>query len=92
MRISVTRSGGFAGQVRTYVLETAGRPDADQLHALAREALAAPARTDPVVPDGFTYRLTLGPRTLHCADPHLTEAQRTLIHVLSTEGTLQAPR
>lgn len=41
MRIEVIRSGGFAGIERRAVLDTAGRPDAFRLHALARDVLAA---------------------------------------------------
>jgi len=38
------------------------------------------------VPDGFRYRITVGDRTADCADPRLTEAQRTLISRVLKEG------
>jgi hypothetical protein len=38
------------------------------------------------VPDGFHYEITAGGRTVHCADPHLTEAQRQLVRMLLKEG------
>ncbi len=87
MRISVTRTGGFAGLVRHAELETAGRPDAERLRALARAALAGPAAAaGPAVPDGFRYEITVGAETVHCADPHLTAAQRALVQAVLAAG------
>lgn len=86
MRIEVVRSGGFAGIPRRAVLDTDGRPDAARLESLARAALAAPPPTGRPTPDGFAYTITAGPRTVHCADPHLTAAQRVLITEILEEG------
>lgn len=62
-------------------------PDAAEWEALARAALAAGRDGPPAgVPDGFRYRITVGDRTVHCADPRLTEAQRTLIARILQEG------
>jgi hypothetical protein len=87
MRIQITRTGGFAGRTRRAEVDTAGRPDAQQWHALAEEALAsgrgAPA---PGVPDGFHYAITVDGRTVHAADPHLSDAQRDLISRVLSEG------
>lgn len=47
MRISVIRSGGFAGIERRAALDTTGRPDAFHLHALARDTLAAGEAAPP---------------------------------------------
>jgi hypothetical protein len=85
VHIEVVRSGGFAGLTRRAAVDTAGSPDADRLHALAEAALA-PARPHRAVPDGFTYEITVGARTVHCADPHLTAAQRELIAAVLGEG------
>lgn len=87
MRIEVIRSGGFAGIERRAELDTTGRPDAAHLHGVAREALAqgAPA-PDHGVPDGFHYEITVDGHTVHCADPHLSEAQRDLIQTVLKEG------
>lgn len=85
MRIEVTRTGGLAGIPRTAALDTSTHPDGPHLTALAESALASPS-PHPPVPDGFTYTLTIGPRTLHCADPHLTPAQRELITRVLAEG------
>jgi Emfourin len=87
MRIQVIRSGGFAGIERRAVLDTAGRPDAFRLHALARDVLAAsPAAPPQGVPDGFRYEITVDGSTVHCADPRLTDAQRELIQFVLKEG------
>jgi len=87
MRIEVVRSGGFAGIERRAVLDTAGRPDATHIEALAHAALGA-GRAAPShgVPDGFHYEITADGRTVHAADPHLTEAQRTLVRMILKEG------
>lgn len=87
MRIQVTRTGGFAGIERRAEVNTSGRPDASEWHALAEKALAGGRGTRPVgVPDGFGYEITAGGRTVYCADPALTDAQRKLITKVLKEG------
>jgi hypothetical protein len=87
MRIQVSRTGGFAGIARRREVDTTGRPDAAEWRTLAEEALAAGRGSPPTgVPDGFRYRITVDERTVHCADPHLTEAQRALISRVLKEG------
>lgn len=87
MRIQVRRTGGFAGIERHAEVETAGRPDAAEWHALAERAVAAGRGTPPVgVPDGFSYQITVDGRTVYCADPRLTEEQRSLISRVLKEG------
>ncbi|MDX3328881.1 hypothetical protein PV405_30175 [Streptomyces sp. ME02-6979-3A] len=87
MRIQVSRTGGFAGIARHGEIETSGRPDAADWEALAESALAAGrGGTAAGVPDGFRYRITVGDRTVDCADPRLTEEQRTLISRILKEG------
>jgi hypothetical protein len=87
MRIQVRRTGGFAGIERRAEVDTAGRPDANEWHALAEQALSG-GRGSPLpgVPDGFHYDITVDARTVHCADPHLTEPQRGLIARVLKEG------
>lgn len=89
MRIQVTRTGGFAGLRRQGSVDTEDLPDAEEWHKLAEHALAdagggggAPSG----VPDGFHYDLKVGDRTVHCADPHLSEAQRELFGKVLREG------
>ncbi|PRH80302.1 hypothetical protein C6N75_05085 [Streptomyces solincola] len=87
MRISVTRAGGFAGIERRASVDTAARPDAAAWHALAEQALADGPRTPPsAVPDGFTYTIAVDGRTVRCADPALTDAQRELVSRVLGEG------
>ncbi len=88
MRIVITRTGGFAGIERRAELDTCGRPDATHLEALAHRALA-PGREAPTargVPDGFHYVIDVDGRSVHLADPHLTEEQRELIRTVLKEG------
>ncbi|MGW7574008.1 protealysin inhibitor emfourin [Streptomyces sp. NPDC054765] len=87
MRIHVHRTGGFAGIDRRAEVDTSGRPDAHDWQSLAERAVAT-ARTEPPVgvPDGFSYRITVDGRTVYCADPRLTDEQRTLITKVMKEG------
>ncbi|MFF8318737.1 MULTISPECIES: protealysin inhibitor emfourin [Streptomyces] len=87
MRIHVRRTGGFAGIERAAEVDTSGRPDAHEWHALAEQAVAAGRGTPPVgVPDGFSYRLTVDGTTVYFSDPRLTEEQRKLISKVLKEG------
>ncbi|MDX3378916.1 hypothetical protein PV390_31430 [Streptomyces sp. ME02-6991-2A] len=95
MRIQVTRTGGFAGISRHHEVDTEGREDAAEWESLAEEVLAAAPSSTPDgtpdappsgVPDGFRYRITVGDRTVYCADPDLTGAQRTLVSRILKEG------
>ena len=87
MRIQVRRTGGFAGIERFAEVDTSGRPDAQEWRSLAERALADGRGTPPVgVPDGFSYQITVDGRTVYCADPRLTEEQRSLITRVLKEG------
>ena len=88
MRIQVRRTGGFAGIERVAEVDTAGRTDAGEWHALAERAVADGRGTPPVgVPDGFSYQIRVDGRTGYCADPRLSEAQRQLISLVLKEGS-----
>ncbi|MCZ4509864.1 hypothetical protein O3Q52_16990 [Streptomyces sp. ActVer] len=88
MRIQVRRTGGFAGIERHAEVETSGRADAQEWHALAEQAIASGRGTPPIgVPDGFSYQITANGRTVYCADPRLTEEQRKLISRVLKEGS-----
>ncbi|MET7615710.1 protealysin inhibitor emfourin [Streptomyces sp. NPDC005408] len=87
MRIQVRRTGGFAGIERFAEVDTSGRADASEWQALAEQAMAGGRGTPPVgVPDGFAYQITVDGRTVHCADPRLSQAQRELISRVLKEG------
>ncbi|MEU3183219.1 protealysin inhibitor emfourin [Streptomyces sp. NPDC006923] len=87
MRIQVRRTGGFAGIERRAEVDTSALPDPQAWRELAERALtdsrAAPASG---VPDGFSYAITIDGRTVHCADPRLSEAQRELVSRVLKEG------
>ncbi|MER6748895.1 protealysin inhibitor emfourin [Streptomyces fungicidicus] len=87
MRIQVRRTGGFAGIERRAEVDTSGRADADEWHALAGRVMTAGRGAPPAgVPDGFSYRITVDGRSVYCADPRLTEEQRELIRRVLKEG------
>ncbi|RPK65112.1 hypothetical protein EES43_08490 [Streptomyces sp. ADI96-02] len=87
MRIQVSRSGGFAGITRRQEVDTEGRADAAEWASLAEEVLGSAAEAPPSgVPDGFRYAITVDDRTVYCADPDLTGAQRTLVSRVLKEG------
>lgn len=87
MRITVIRTGGFGGLSRRATLDTRALPDATELDSLARQALASGPRERPAgVPDGFHYEIEADGARAYCADPRLTEAQRTLITRVLKEG------
>ncbi|MFJ8659007.1 protealysin inhibitor emfourin [Streptomyces sp. NPDC093795] len=96
MRIRVRRTGGFAGIERSAEVDTSGRPDAGEWHTLAVAVLDGDEEAagggeeggeeSRGVPDGFSYEITVDGRTVHCGDPRLTDAQRTLIKRVLKEG------
>jgi glycosyltransferase involved in cell wall biosynthesis len=87
MRIQVRRTGGFAGIERQAEVDTSGRPDAHEWHALAEQAIAAGRGTPSIgVPDGFSYEITVDGKTVYAADPRLTQEQRKLISRVLKEG------
>ncbi|MFJ3229836.1 protealysin inhibitor emfourin [Streptomyces sp. NPDC086787] len=87
MRIQVSRTGGFAGIERQAEVDTSGRPDAPEWETLAERVLAAgPGSPPSVVPDGFSYRITVDGTTVYAADPRLTDEQRSLITRVLKEG------
>ncbi|MQS35436.1 protealysin inhibitor emfourin [Streptomyces katsurahamanus] len=92
MRIQVRRTGGFAGIERYAEVETTDREDAGVWKALAEQATAkqataaGPGTPRAGVPDGFSYEITVDGRTVHCADPGLTDEQRELIYRVLKEG------
>ncbi|MCF3180577.1 protealysin inhibitor emfourin [Streptomyces sp. NPDC096033] len=89
MKIEVVRTGGFAGIERRAEVDTSGRPDEREWQALAQLALHPHPRAAEGpgrVRDGFAYRITVDGRTVSCHDPHLTDAQRSLITRVLKEG------
>ncbi|MFD9305103.1 protealysin inhibitor emfourin [Streptomyces sp. NPDC060048] len=88
MRIQVVRTGGFAGIERRAEVDTSGLAEEAEWQAMAQRALRPGPPGDPAdrIRDGFSYRITVDGRTVLCRDPHLTEAQRSLISRVLKEG------
>jgi hypothetical protein len=87
MRIQVTRTGGFTGRTTSAELDTEQRTDAPHVHALTREAVACASRRPAYgVPDGYHYTIVVDGRTVHCADPQLTDSQRELVALVLHQG------
>ncbi|MCB8905403.1 MULTISPECIES: protealysin inhibitor emfourin [unclassified Streptomyces] len=82
MRIRVRRTGGFAGIERSAEVEVWG----PEWESLATAVLADGDDGSQGVPDGFRYEITVDARTVHCCDPRLTDAQRTLVTRVLKEG------
>ncbi|WP_329454157.1 protealysin inhibitor emfourin [Streptomyces sp. NBC_01497] len=87
MRIAVRRTGGLAGIERHAEVDTSTRPDAQEWDALARQVVDEGGAAPPAgVPDGFRYEVTVDGRTVHLADPGLTDQQRELVTGVLKEG------
>ncbi|MEU3743842.1 MULTISPECIES: protealysin inhibitor emfourin [Streptomyces] len=82
MRIRVRRTGGFAGIERSAEVEVSD----PEWESLAATVLADGDGGTRGVPDGFSYEITVDGRTVRCCDPHLTDAQRTLVSRVLKEG------
>jgi hypothetical protein len=84
MRIAVIRTGGFGGLTRRAAVATSD----PELIALAEKALAEGRKVRPIgVPDGFSYEIVVDDHAVYCADPHLTDSERTLITRVLKEGS-----
>jgi hypothetical protein len=87
MRIQVRRTGGFGFTPPGGEYNTTTPPDAHEWHALAERAVAAGHSAPSTgVPDGFHYEITVDGKTVHTADPRLTDDQRELISRVLKEG------
>ncbi|GGS82272.1 hypothetical protein GCM10010222_24550 [Streptomyces tanashiensis] len=82
MRIRVRRTGGFAGIERSAEVEVSG----PEWESLSSTVLAESGGDSRGVPDGFSYEITVDGTTVRCRDPHLTDAQRTLVTRVLKEG------
>jgi hypothetical protein len=79
MRITVTRTGGFAGLRLERSVDTAERPDARELEELVASAQLDALPETPPQPDRFTYRIDVDGREVTVAEPDLTGPMHTLV-------------
>ncbi|MGG8406253.1 protealysin inhibitor emfourin [Streptomyces sp. 12297] len=87
MLITVTRTGGFAGQERQGAVTTECRADRAELELLAERALSDDRSVDqPPVADGYHYVVHVDGKVMELHDPYLTENQRQLIRAVLEEG------
>lgn len=85
MKISVTRSGGFAGITRRAEVDTDGRPDADHWHRMVARADLSD-RGPGGGPDRFVYRIEVDGRTAQVGEADLDEPTRALVDSVLASG------
>jgi hypothetical protein len=84
MKVTLRRTGGFAGTTMRYELDS----DDPELRRLVAAALAEPHSRKPPLPDSFTYSVTVlyydGTTAQRAWGEHdLTDAARALINLLT---------
>ncbi|GAB3281052.1 hypothetical protein GCM10027589_08130 [Actinocorallia lasiicapitis] len=78
MKVTVVRSGGFAGIERRGEADTAGDPVLRSL--IARVDLQALPPPGGPSADQFVYDIDIGPHHATVGESHLTSALRELVH------------
>lgn len=78
MKVTVVRSGGFAGIERRGEASTAGDPVLRSL--VARVDLESVARSPGPVPDQFVYDIDIDGNAATVGESQLTGALRELVH------------
>lgn len=86
MRISVTRSGGFAGITRRAEVDTEARGDAAAWEDLVGRADLTDRGRAAGPPDRFVYRIDVDDRTAHVGEADLDEPTRALIDSVFAAG------
>ena len=97
MKITVERSGGFAGMTRTWTVQPAPPDDKDcwqpLIEACPWDTVPAPGRAAPPgQPDRFTYSIRAGQRRATLPEQALTGPWRDLVeHAKAAAESAQAP-
>lgn len=86
MKISVFRSGGFAGLVRHAEIDTSERDDAQEWHDLVRRADLSAHEESAGKPDRYTYRVDVDGRTTKIGEADLDEPTRLLVNRVLAAG------
>lgn len=81
MKIAITRSGGFAGLVDRFVVDTAELADtqAKELHALAECVDLASLPPPRPQPDRYVYEIEIDGQTAEVGEADLTGPLRELV-------------
>jgi len=79
MRVSVVRSGGFAGIERRAEAETSEDPALEALVSRSDLDSLPPRPGEPAARDRFVYEIDLGGRTVTVGESQLTEPLRELV-------------
>lgn len=77
MRITITRSGGFAGLKRTWSIELSG--DEEDWRELLGSLPWDEVRPAPPQPDRYVYRVRCAPREVTIPEQQLTGPWRELV-------------
>jgi hypothetical protein len=97
MKITVERSGGFAGMTRTWTVQPAPPDDKDcwqpLIEACPWDTVPAPGRAAPPGrPDRFTYSISAGQRRATLPEQALTGPWRDLVeHAKAAAESAQPP-
>jgi hypothetical protein len=79
MRITVTRTGGFAGLRQERSVDTSTRDDAKELEELVRTARLDAVPASPPQPDRYVYKVDVDGKEVTVAEPDLDGPLHTLV-------------
>jgi hypothetical protein len=79
MKVSVTRSGGFAGLSRTWAVTVDEQPDADAWNNLLNQLPWNERTTTAPQPDRFVYEIRYSRRRVTLPEQQLTGPWRELV-------------
>jgi hypothetical protein len=81
--VSVRRTGGFAGMVRSGEVDLDGADErVPELSTLVERAAAADVPSEPGRPDAFVYDFDLGGSTRRVPEQHLTDDLRRIAELV----------
>jgi hypothetical protein len=80
--VTVRRSGGFAGVVRTAELDLDADPEGPEVRLLLSRLQLQPIQVGPPTPDRFTYTVRYGEWQLSVPEPDLTPDLRRVVSVV----------
>ena len=90
MKISVTRSGGIAGQTITWVVSVDDQPDRDEWQALIERLPPARSGPKPRQPDRYIYVIRVPRRRVTMPEQQLTGPWRDLVDRVCERGERQS--